>query len=98
MSRSCERGEGSGLQLCVEKSKLGAGEMGGELPTPDGGSDTVEQMGFVQMGGTGEMRRACLTSGEEPDRAVQEDLAPTGCAGSGAEVGAPSIVLVADDP
>ena len=72
--------------------------MRGELPTPDGGSDMAKQMGFVQMGGTSKMAGACLTSGEEPDRAVQEDLAPTGCAGSGAEVGAPSIVLVADDP
>ena len=68
MSRSCERGEGLDLQVCVEKSKLGADEMGEELPTPDGGSDTAEQMGFVQMDGTGEMGGACLTSGEEPDR------------------------------
>ena len=29
---------------------------------------------------------------------MKEDLAPTGCAGSGAEVGAPSTVLVASDP
>ena len=98
LSRSCERGEGSGLQVNVEKSKVSIGEMGGELPTSDGGFNTAVQMGFVQMSGTGEMGGAFLTSGEEPDRAVQEDFAPTGCTGSGAEVGALSTVLVAGDP
>nr|POE66772.1 hypothetical protein CFP56_63915 [Quercus suber] len=98
LSQFCERGEGSGLQVNGEKSKLGTGDMGGELPTSNGGSDTVVQMGFVQMGGTNEMGGAFLTSGEEPDRAVQEDFSPTSCTGSGIEVGAPSTVLVAGDP
>ena len=98
MSQSSERGEGSGLQVSVEKSKLGTGEMGGELPTSNGSSNMAVQMGFVQMGGIGEMGGACLTFGEELDRAVQEDFAPMGCIGSSAVVGAPSIVLVAGDP
>ena len=98
MSQSCERGEGSSLQVNAEKSKLGTEEMGRQPPTSDEGSDTAVKMGFVQMGGTGDMGGAFVTFGEEPDRAVQEDSAPTSCTGSGVEVGAPSTALVASNP
>ena len=77
---------------------MGTGEMGGELPTSDGSSDTVVQLGLAQMGGTGEMGGVFLNSGEESSREVQEDFAPMGCTGSGAVVGAPSTILVAGNP
>ena len=44
------------------------------------------------------MGGAFVTSDDEPDRAVQEVSAPTGCTGSGTEVGAPSTALVAGNP
>ena len=44
--------------------------MGRQPPTSDEGFDTVVKMGFVQMGGTGDMGGAFVTSGEELDRAV----------------------------
>ena len=76
----------------------GTDEMGRQPPTSDEGSDTVVKMGFVQMGGTGDMGGTFVTSGDELDRAVQEVSAPTGCTGSGTEVGAPSTALVAGNP
>ena len=72
--------------------------MGRQPPTSDEGFDTVVKMGFVQMGGTGDMGGAFVTSGEELDRAVEEDSTSTGCTGSSAEMGAPSTALVAENP
>ena len=97
LSRHCESGEVSGLPVSIEKSNLGSGEMGEEFSTSDGGSDTVVQLGFVQRGVSGEMGGASLIPGEL-DRAVQKVVAPMGCSGSGAEVGATSGVSVAGDP
>nr|POE64321.1 hypothetical protein CFP56_49863 [Quercus suber] len=96
LSRFCERGEGSGLQVSVEKSNIGSGEMGEEIPTFDGGSNAAVQLGFVQMGVSGEMGGAYFIF-SEPDRAVQEAFDPTGCSSSGAEVGATSVVSVTGD-
>ena len=87
-----------GSHVSAEKSMLGTGEMGGDLPTSDGGSDTAVQEDFVPTGCTGEMGGALLTSDGGPDRAGQEVFALMGCTGSGAEVGVPSTVSVADDP
>jgi len=97
LSRSCERGEGSGSLVSVEKSYIGFGEMGEEISTSNRGSDTAVQVGFVQKGVSSEMGGVSLIS-SEPDRVVQKVVAPTGCSGSGAEVGANSGVLVAGDP
>ena len=98
LSRSCERGEGSGSHVNAKKSMLGTGEMGGDLPTSDGGSDTAVQEVFVPTSCTSEMGGALLTSDGGPDRMVQEVFAPMGCTSSGAEVGVPSTISVANDP
>ena len=70
VSRSCERGEGSGSHVSAKKLTLGTGEMGGDLPTSDGGSDTAVQEVFVPMGCTDEMGGVLLTSDGGPDRVV----------------------------
>ena len=96
LSRFCERGKESSLQANAEKSNIGSGEIGEEIPTFDGGFDMAVQMGFVHMGVSGEMGGDSLISGEL-DRAVQEAFAPTGCSSSGVGVGATFVVLVAGD-
>ena len=96
MSRFCERGKESSLQANAEKSNIGSGEIGEEIPTFDGGFDMAVQMGFVHMGVSGEMGGDSLISGEL-DRAVQEAFAPMGCSSSGIGVGATFVVLVAGD-
>nr|POF10255.1 hypothetical protein CFP56_49590 [Quercus suber] len=96
LSKFCERGEGSGLQVSDEKSNVGSSEMGEEIPTFDGGSDAAVQLGFGQMGVSGEMGGAFFIFGE-PDRVVQEAFDPTGCSSSGADVGATSVVSVASN-
>ena len=70
--------------------------MGEEIPTFDGGFDMAVQMGFVQMGVSGEMGGDSLISGKL-NRAVQEAFALTSCSSSGVGVGATSVVLVAGD-
>ena len=55
-SRSCERGEGSGSHVYAEKSTPGAGELGGDVSTSDGGSVTaVQDILLASMVCTGEM-------------------------------------------
>ena len=97
LSRSCERGEGSGSHVCAEKSTLGTSKMGGDLSTSDGGSDMAMQEVFAPMGCTSEMGGDFSTSNGDSNMAVQEGFAPMGCTGSGAEVGVPSTISIADD-
>ncbi|KAL0002319.1 hypothetical protein SO802_016100 [Lithocarpus litseifolius] len=97
LSRSCERDEGPGSHVCAEKSTLGTGEMGGDFSTSDGDSYMAVQEVFVPMGCTGEMGGDLSTSVGGSDMAVQEGFALMGCTGSGAEVGVPSTISVADD-
>ena len=56
-TRSCERGEGSGSHVCAEKSTPGAGKLGGDISTSDGGSVTaVQDILIAPMVCTSEMR------------------------------------------
>ena len=104
LSRSCERGEGSGSHVCAEKSTLATGKMGGDLSTSNGGSDmAVQEVLEVQefyapMGCTGEMGGEFSISNGSSNMVGWEGFAPTSCTGSCAEVGVSSTVSVADDP
>ena len=81
-TRSCERGEGSGSHVCVEKSTPSAGELGGDVLTSNGGSVTAVQEIIAPMVCTGEMGGVLSNSDGGSDMEVQVGFVLIGCTGS----------------
>ena len=85
-TRSCERGEGLGSHVCAEKSTPGAGELGGDVSTSDGGSVTaVQDILIAPMVCTSEMGGVFSNPDGGSDMEAQVGFVPMGCTGSGAD-------------